>query len=371
MRILTIIILIINSGWLQAQTVSSSFMHGGISRDYAVYLPTNFSASDTYPVVLNLHGYGSNGAQQALVSEMNDVADTANFLVVYPEGTLDATFTTFWNANYGATVDDIGFLNALLDTLISNYNIDTNRIYSTGYSNGAIMSNTLACATNRFAAIAGVAGTMSYLQKSICNPTSQIPVMHIHGTADAVVAYTGNSLLIGVDSLIAHWVGINNLNATPTTTVIPDINFLDLCTATKYDYEPAATYPVRFIKVTSGRHTWPGSAIQTGGGTCQDFDASVEIWRFFSQQQKPTPIRTVRKTESPFITIGKQQPSVVAWVTDEPDYQLKIYNTLGQVVKTQTFHESGYQEIRLIDRPKGTYFLVFSTNKQIQTFIQN
>ena len=354
--------------WSQ-RDINASFVYAGQTRNYTIHLPTNYSATTNFPMVFNLHGYGSNRSEQALVSEMNTVANANDFIVVYPDGTLDLTGNRYWNANYNTVQDDIGFLNALVDSMKANYNIDANRVYSTGYSNGAIMSHTLACeSTNTFAAIASVAGTMAIGQRSSCSPTRTMPVLHIHGSNDAVVPYGGNGLLIGVDSLIAYWVAFNGVIGTPTATNIPNINAFDLCTAERFEYNGNGSQaPVHLIEVTGGRHTWPGSTIQTGGGTSQDFEASVVIWDFFDSHPRVTSITEVESFTDFVQLLQNPITNQLSWVSTEERYTIQVVNTLGQKVLEQQIDQKGEQTVALTALSKGVYYAVFRTADHIQT----
>ena len=133
---------------------------------------------------------------------------TANFIIVAPQA-LDFdilgiyTIERIWNSGVGAeivpigqvaypnsTIDDVGFINALIDSMISQYQINTDEIYVTGFSMGAFMTTRLVCELgNRFAAAAPIAGTIG--EAVSCNNTSasKVPMMYIHGTADVTVPY--------------------------------------------------------------------------------------------------------------------------------------------------------------------------------------
>lgn len=359
--IISISILLVN--WATAQQdINASIRHGGLVRDYTIHLPTGYNGNiNSYPLVLNLHGYGSNRHQQALVSEMNDVADTAAFIVVYPDGTFDLTGKRYWNANYNNVLDDIGFLNTLVDSLVVNYAINSNRVYNTGYSNGAIMSHTLACeSTNKFAAVASVAGTMAIGQQSSCSPSRAIPVLHMHGTSDVIVQYEGNSLLIAVDSLISHWVNLNGLDSTPTTTTIPNIDTTDNCTAVSYEYGLSTNTPVQLIKITGGRHTWAGSTIQQGFGTSGDFEASSVIWNFFNRHSLPTAVTKVAFANNLVKQFYSPYAGRLSWQSDLVDYQVQLFNTLGQPLAQINGH-AGSNDWQLPHLPTGIYIAVFQT----------
>ena len=285
--ILTTILAVLTTGLFAQSTITGSFNYGGISRSYQMYVPAAYAPGVDVPVVLNLHGYGSNNTQQMSYGTFKAIADTANFLVLAPQGSNDGNGTTHWNANWGTGVDDIGFINALLDTISANYSVNQNRIYSTGMSNGGFMSLTLAGQLDdRIAAVASVTGTMSVLQIPANTVTRPVPVMQIHGDSDPTVAYNGDSYFISVDSVINYWVGHNNCNTTPVFTAIANTNTSDGCTAEKYEYLGGTNgAEVVHYKILGGEHTWPGAPF-TIGVTNRDFNASIEIWKFLVSMKK-------------------------------------------------------------------------------------
>ena len=176
------------------QTIEDTIMYDGRMRTFILYVPESYQADVPAPLVLNFHGYTSNNLEQMFYGDFRPIADTAGFLIVHPMGTVDLLGNTHWNVGWGSsTVDDVGFTNALLDTLSAEYNINQDRIYSTGMSNGGFMSYRLACElSNRIAAIASVTGAMTINTPSTCSPEHPMPVMEIHGTADSTVPYNGN-----------------------------------------------------------------------------------------------------------------------------------------------------------------------------------
>ena len=114
-------------------------------------------------------------------------------------------------------VDDIGFLNSLIDFLGNEYNIDLDRVYSTGFSNGGYMSYTLACElSDKIAAIASVTGSMYINQPILCNPERPIPVMQIHGTMDLTVPYIGSNTSESINDVISFWVNFNECSNDPS-----------------------------------------------------------------------------------------------------------------------------------------------------------
>jgi polyhydroxybutyrate depolymerase len=357
---------------LSAQNVTGSLVHDGLTRTYTLYIPANYNAANAHPIVFNLHGYTSNGTAQASLTNMNAIADTAGFIVAYPEGTLDNSLQPYWNSGYGTGVDDIGFIDALIDLIAANYTVDLQRVYSTGISNGGIMSNTLACALNhRIAAIAGVGGTMSIVQNSACSPSNKIPVLHIHGTTDLVVPYTGNAVLLGVDALIARWRTHNGLTSASTTTSFANINLLDGSTADLIRYETGSNYPVHLIRVDNGGHSWPGSGVLVSGNTNMDFDASVEIWKFFSQYNLITSTSKIEaKGVSDWIHLTGKNPvqNALQWDTNiKGKYNLRVYNLLGNLLLEESFEGSEIATMELSELQAGVYLAVYTTNNKVQT----
>lgn len=288
--LLLLLVLIFNS--YKAQTINSSFTHNGINRTYSFYVPASYTPGQPAPLVLNLHGYTSNRFQQAAYTNFNPIADTAGFIIVHPDGTLDPfTSQRFWNFGIlGATVDDFSFLETLIDTIAANYTINPSRIYSVGMSNGGFMSYALACESNRFAAVGSVTGSMSVPMYGNCSPNFPTPIISIHGTADSTVPYLGNSTSKGAQEVVDFWVNNNNCNTTPVVSTIPNTNLTDNSTAEHYVYSGGTNgNTVEHFKVIGGGHTWPGGTVNTGSGnTCRDFNASEEVWRFFSQYELNT-----------------------------------------------------------------------------------
>jgi len=270
---------------LGQQTINASITHGGLQRDYILYVPASYSSATAVPLVFNFHGYTSNANDQMWYGDFRAISDTAGFIIVHPMGTIDNTGATHWNVGWGgSTVDDIDFTEALMDDLIATYSIDNNRIYSTGMSNGGFMSYQLACElSDRIAAIASVTGSMNMGWFNSCNPNHPMPVMEIHGTLDPTVSYNASSFTESIPDIMDFWANFNNCNNTPIVTNVPDINIMDGCTAEHQIWENGDNEAtVEHYKIINGGHTWPGTVFASAG-TNQDINASAEIWRFFSK----------------------------------------------------------------------------------------
>jgi len=371
-RFLLLICLTVTSASFAQITLTESIMHDGIQRDYRLYVPASYNGSVAVPLVFNLHGYTSNAWQQELYGDFRPIADTANFLLVHPDGTTDMSGTTFWNAFDwpGETVDDVGFISALIDSLSAEYNINLNRVYTTGMSNGGFMSYKLSCdLSQRIAAMASVTGAMGPGMVASCNPSHPIPVMQIHGTADPTVPYAGSGSVgsLPIVDVVDYWVTFNNCTETAIETALPNISLSDGCTTDHLLYTGGDNgSTVEHYRVNGGAHTWPGAALNIGV-TSQDFSASKEIWRFFSQYSldQLVSVDQIPSVEKPFAVFPNPSEGVFrlrlknGYVT-----QVRLFDALGKLVSAQT--TSGHM-VELAVPNSGVYFLQVETNGELFT----
>jgi len=275
------------------------FTFEGIDRTYTLYVPSSYTPGDHFPLLFALHGLTQTGNIMMQFTDFNTYADQYDFIVVYPDGVSNS-----WNVGFsgGSTANDVGFLSALIDTLQVQYGIDLNRVYSTGFSNGGFMSYRLACElTDRIAAIASVAGTMTDAAWGSCQPSRNMPVMHIHGTSDFVVMYNGGFGNTSVDEVLGLWRGFSNCPDTAVVTDLPDL-VQEGSTVTTYTWAPCDdSVEVILYKVINGGHTWPGSVGTTGIGiTNRDIIASDEIWKFVSRFSLNLPTGTIESRTGEF-----------------------------------------------------------------------
>lgn len=268
------------------QTINGTIVHDGIVRSYRLYVPSIYTGNMDVPLLFNFHGYTSNSNEQMNYGDFRNIADTANFLVVHPQGTLDNNNTTHFNVGWGgSSVDDVGFTEALIDSLSVDYSIDQNRIYAVGMSNGGFMSFRLACDLSaKIAAVGSVTGSMTPITLQNCNASHPMPIIQIHGTTDPTVPYNGSAgWAASVTNVLNHWAIYNNCSSVPTIVNMPNTSASDGSTVEKYTYENGDNCSqVIHFKVTNGQHTWPGS-IFNFAGTNYDINASVEIWNFLSK----------------------------------------------------------------------------------------
>ncbi|MGZ3921603.1 MAG: extracellular catalytic domain type 1 short-chain-length polyhydroxyalkanoate depolymerase [Bacteroidia bacterium] len=344
-------------------TIYDSILSGGMQRKFRLYVPNSYSANTAVPLVLNLHGYTSNSQQQLLYTNFLPIADTAKFIIVHPDGTF-SNGAQYWNAGFGGTVNDVQFLSSLIDSIKASYNIDLNSVYSCGMSNGGIMSYYLACnLSNRIAAIASVTGDMLQAwYNAVPNPPRPFPIMEIHGTGDGTVPYNGDATFAPIDSTVKKWRQYNNCNSTASITNVPDINTSDGCTAVNYRYYGGTSgAEVELYKIIGGSHSWPG-AYPYVANTNEDFNASVQIWRFFRKYHLSQFGITVSLKEnsakSEMIIYPNPATSILNIQTGNYEsFNYQIKNVSGKIV----FSGTSFATIDISSLPLGIYLISIST----------
>ena len=208
-----------------------SLKMGEADRSYLVHVPAQYDAKQPTPVVLVLHGAGTNGQITVSFCGLNKKSDEAGFIAVYPNGTGLAGIMLTWNAGgfrgKEGKADDVAFIAKVLDDLATVLNVDPKRIYATGMSNGGFMVYRLAAElSDRIAAVAPVGGTMGEGEPK---PVRPVPVIHFHGTADTYVRYGGADTRVpslvkvrSVEDSVTTWARLNGCEAKPTVEKLPD-----------------------------------------------------------------------------------------------------------------------------------------------------
>jgi len=239
-----------------------------------------YSGESPAPLVLNFHGWTQINDDFMTLSDFRPFADTSGFILVYPQGAVSNGFT-HWNVGT-SNVDDIGFTNAMLDQIISGYNIDTTRVYSTGYSNGGYMSYYLASVlSHRFAAIAPVKGKMNEIMYSEFNCEHQMPILAINNTADIMVSYYDDP---AVDVGINHWVEYNHCESDPDITELPDIFPNDGIEVERIVFSNGDNGSnVEMIRENDSNVGWGHDYPTSDAQNLWYFDSPTEIWEFFSR----------------------------------------------------------------------------------------
>jgi polyhydroxybutyrate depolymerase len=270
--------------------------------------------------VLAFHGGGQTASALEAMAQLRPKADASSFILVEAEGTgalgpgtsgaIDA-----WNAGNCCAypsekaIDDVAFVRATSDDVATQVCVDPQRVFATGFSNGAMLAHRLACElSDRIAAIAAVSGGMGEENLAVtppetiftCDPPRPVPVLHIHGTQDVCYPFDGGpSPLIGattfepVMTTIDGWVARNGCEPT-TKTVLAN----GRATCKEYACPAGGAGDVELCTIQGGGHYWPGGNDWPGSETLcgmgqgvlsADLDANDALWQWFVAHPMPTP----------------------------------------------------------------------------------
>ena len=222
------------------------------------------------------------------VSDMRNISDNENFILVYPQAYSDSNGIPIWNlggVNSKATdVDDVGFISQLINKIAEFYSVDRERVYVTGFSNGGYLSFELACKlSSEVAAFASVAGHMFIDTYNDCSPTHPTPFLSINGTEDNYDGIGGYYLPI--ENSNNYWVEYNKTDLIPEVIYLEDQNTFDGSTVEYYSWKNGTNgVEIDHYKVIGGDHSWPSlNADSDKGKSNGDIDSDKIIWEFFSR----------------------------------------------------------------------------------------
>ena len=264
-----------NSKSYQLNTNENSIFHDGINREYIIYIPESYDGSFSVPLLLNFHGFGESASDFMNYADMRSLAESKTFILVYPQGSF-LEGAPHWNAcpkggDNKSDADDFGYVESIIYEISSQYNLDMDRIYAAGYSNGGMMAYGLAhYKSDLIAAVASVSGAML----DCVGPTSHpMPVVHFHGTSDVVIPYSGSINWSSTQTTLDYWIDFNNTMANPTISSENNNGI----TIEHYIYNQGErSVSVEHYKYIGGDHIWFSSTFQ--GNTTSEL-----VWNFMSK----------------------------------------------------------------------------------------
>jgi polyhydroxybutyrate depolymerase len=256
-RILTVIALTL--ALISPAHAAHNYIVGG-ERPVTVNLPETLASPA--PLLILLHSASTSGAHQENYMKLGPVAKKNGIIYIAPDGMTNPEGKRFWNATksccnrYKEEVDDVAYINSLIDEISKKTPVDPKRIYLIGHSNGAFMSFTFACKTNKVAAIVAIAGAMD--QSPDCTPSTPVSLLNIHGTADKTIKVAGGSM--------------NDSPYTSAKSTVTRIALVNKCSSpaiTKKDFEPTIKGPettvfnysceshthLQYWKIANGSHS--------------------------------------------------------------------------------------------------------------------
>jgi polyhydroxybutyrate depolymerase len=265
---------------------------GGLMRSFILHVPEGYNGAKPLPLVFILHGFGGSAAGMRSLTGMNDKADAEGFFVAYLNGTPchpspeepTCVGQLGWSNGLapalGINVDDVQYIRDLIAYLESSFRIDGHRVYVAGFSNGAMMTHRLGAElADVLAAVAVAEGTVGAKRvtepafHSVPEAIGSIPILIMHGTADATIPLAGGTCLDGnhvcksVADAVMYWTEQNRCRAgaTQASTAAGDV-------VTSYRACFANSDVVQ-ITINGGGHTWPGIATDA-------------VWSFFSKHAR-------------------------------------------------------------------------------------
>lgn len=288
------------------------FLHDDIQRRYLVHVPPQYSKSKKIPVFMAIHGGGGNADAGPRYFMIEDLADTENFIVVYPEGTgsrdLLGKFRAEWDVDIpekDVEADDVGYFSEMIDMLGEDFNIDEKRVYAAGFSQGSMISHRLACElSDKIAAIA--AGGAHGTRYPPCSPSRRVPIFHFQGLVDPCSPVEGGTCgcthvfeddgwsCRSLNDFIGEWLKINGCSQDTTITFR---NNTALCKKYTGCLDNAE---VELCTIGNMGHNWPGNDYGTSvcddpdallcrpwknlvGNLSGDMHANTRIWEFFKR----------------------------------------------------------------------------------------
>jgi polyhydroxybutyrate depolymerase len=269
---------------------NGSIVSSGQKRKYLLYVPGSYDRTKPTPLVISMHGAGGWPVQQMELSEWNRRADSQRFIVVYPSG-IESSGPRIWHVGPGpGLMRDVRFISELIDKLEGAYNIDPERIYANGFSNGGGMAFVLSCALSDRIAAVGMVGAAQTLPWSWCKDHRAVPMIAFHGTADPMARYNGGTSWVvatplpAVPTWTANWARRNRCGPHPVeSAVATDV------TRTEYT-RCADDADVVLYTIHRGGHQWFGGKPMPEwfvGPTSRSIDATSQMWAFFRAHRLP------------------------------------------------------------------------------------
>lgn len=320
--------------WAAKVDKAQTIIVNGVKRSYNLYVPNN--VKENAPLVFSLHGTG--GHKEDKSPFRTSVADSKGCIVVYPQGT-DIYFPVFggtlpgWHSE-GVTSDDIEFFKAIIDKVDSEYPVDHERIYCCGFSNGGMMTYTVAnVASDIFAAFASISGfplNEFHLHHTSARP---VPFLHIHGKADDFVKY---SLM---PSIVDDMVARNGANPVPEVKTVSGKYKKSVYAATE------GGFPYIYYEVDGMGHN-------DYTANTEDGNSALTMWKFFEQYTLSSPCDKTLKWR-PNIAAEGWKPNQHGWITNTTTTLLLF----GREQKTNA-NQNVYRSLQF---EEGKYKVCFST----------
>jgi len=270
----------------QTEMARKSLRIADIERAYYLYVPRCVSSEKPSPLVLAFHGRGrdGNGPAFARKSQFNPLAEKEGFIVAYPEG-IDTKWLDGGNMEDSKYARDVEFVEAIINEVSRLHKVDPDRVYATGFSNGAAFSHILAIRlSHRLAAIAAVGATLERPFAEELASAQPVSVMQFTGSNDPFcgTAQLQFDFLLSSEKSCETWVNHNGCRDKRVETNVKDLipNLQNEATLTEWKGGKAGA-EVTWLWIRGATHGWP---IPTGKG--ETLDPTPLVWKFFKAHSK-------------------------------------------------------------------------------------
>ena len=183
-----------------------------LERCWLTLLPSDYTDNESYPLVVDMHGYTGTNYNMYNYSDWNRISEEYGVIIAYPQGHENS-----WNAGWCCGVahdigiDDVGFILQMIEQISANYSINDSKIYASGHSNGCAMTQKLA---NEASHVFAAGGCMAlYLLEDADPSFSPTPIIEVHGILDVVIPYSNShsSSIIFDNSLVGDEGAMKNI----------------------------------------------------------------------------------------------------------------------------------------------------------------
>ena len=256
---------------------------GGLMREFYLHLPENYSDQvPPLPVLISLHGGGDYADANMAYSGFRQLADQNSFVTIYPQGAIyEEKNSTGWNTEFEG-VDDIAFLESVIDWTTDNFNVQPKEFYAAGFSNGAFMAYHMACnLSHKIAAVAPVAGLMGITTYETCNPIHSMSIIHLHGELDNVIYIDGGDEYLPLEDngttsgVVTYWKNFNECNVFEEEILQSEGNLIGSVGVWK---DCRDGMEINYWKLSQVGHEWESK------GEGEDvINVPTTIWNFVSQ----------------------------------------------------------------------------------------
>ncbi len=285
-----------HAGFAQSSTSpgihSENVEFGGLDRKFMYYIPKSYNETVKLPVVFFIHGMGASAqiGVNVLGPQFHARAERDKAIVVYPDAT-----SKHWNDKLGGSypltdsVDDVGYLNSLIDLFVKDFKGDPSRIYVSGSSNGGMMTYRLSVdIPDKIAAIAPFVSSISNQVAEQFPNAKPIPIIitSIKWSGGPIRVTRTPSILSG-DENVTYWVKRNGAKNKPMIRTLPDLEPGDNSTVEVQKYK--GKYDVVLYKIINGYHQHPTlreSGKPLVSGKNMDYNSFETVWDFMLSYKK-------------------------------------------------------------------------------------